>query len=227
MNSPKTIKICIVDDHAIVRKGLIELLHKLGSIEVTNEFENGTDFLESLPLKVRPDVYILDYSMPILNGIEVLKILQQKQNENTDEEYKVLLLTQNFDENIIDEAYSFGARGFLNKNCTAHDLKYAINNISTIGYNNVSEILKRVRHFDESNVAKNEQKYLLSVREKEFLTLVCQEDEYTYEQMSIIMGVSIKSIDGYRSALFEKFGIKSKVGLVLFSYKNKLTEPFL
>ena len=227
MTNTKIIKICIIDDHKIVRKGLIELLQKLGSIEVTHEFENGVDFLDALPLKSKPDLYILDYSMPVLNGIEVLKALQEKQNENQNEEYKVLLLTQHFEENIIDEAYNFGARGFLNKNCTAHDLKYAITNIATIGYNNVSEILKRVRHYDESHTEKSDKKFILSNREREFLTLVCNENEYTYDQMSEIMGLSVKSLEGYRVALFDRFKIKSKVGLVLFSYKNKLTEPFL
>ena len=227
MTSTKTIKICIIDDHKIVRKGLIELLNKLGNIEVSHEFENGVDFLEALPLEIKPDLYILDYSMPVLNGIQVLKTLQEKQDENNPDEYRVLLLTQHFDESIIDEAYNCGARGFLNKNCTAHDLKYAINNIATIGYNNVSEILKRVRHFDESQTEKNLQKFTLSPREKDFLTLVCNDSEYTYEQMSEIMGLSIKSLEGYRVALFDRFKIKSKVGLVLFSHRNKLTEPFL
>ena len=227
MTKPKTIKICIIDDHKIVRKGLIELLHKLGGIEVTHEFEDGVTFLEAVPLENTPDLYILDYSMPVLNGIQVLKALQQKQLETASEEFKVLLLTQHFDEAFIDEAYNCGARGFLHKNCTAHDLKYAINNIDSIGYNNVSEILKRVRHYDENTVEKNDQKFVLSARENEFLTLVCNENEYTYEKMAQIMGLSIKSLEGYRVTLFERFKIKSKVGLVLFSYRNRLTEPFL
>jgi DNA-binding NarL/FixJ family response regulator len=213
--------ICIIDDHKIVRQGLKELIEKLGSFKVTLEFEDGVSFLNSLPLESPADIYILDYSMPDLNGIEVLKQLNQKE-----EEYKVLLLTQNFDENIINEAYTNGARGFLNKNCTAHDLKYAINNIITIGYNNVSEILKRVRNY-EGAVQNNNKKIELSVRELEFLSLVCDENEFTYEQMSLKMGLSIKTLEGYRVAIFDRFKIKSKVGLVLFSFKNKLTEPFL
>ena len=138
-----------------------------------------------------------------------------------------MLLTQHFDENIINEAYNFGARGFLNKNCTAHDLKYAINNIVTIGYNNVSEILKRVKNYEENNRSQQKKTIELSAREHEFLTLVCNEDEFTYEQMAAIMGLSVKSLEGYRATIFERYGIKSKVGLVLFSFKNKLTEPFL
>lgn len=214
-------KICIIDDHKIVRQGLIELLEKLGNIKVIAEFENGVDFLNALPLEPKPDLYILDYSMPNLNGIKVLKQLEELK-----EEYKVLLLTQHFDENIINEAYNYGARGFLDKNCTAKELKYAINNIVTIGYNNVAEILKRVKNYEESSHSK-QTKITLSSREHEFLTLVCNESEFTYEQMAGQMGLSVKSLEGYRAAIFDRFNIKSKVGLVLFSFKNRLTKPFL
>jgi DNA-binding NarL/FixJ family response regulator len=212
--------ICIIDDHKIVRQGLKELIEKLGNYKVTYEFESGEEFLNALPLKNPATMYILDYSMPNMNGIEVLKQLEEKE-----EEYKVLLLTQHFEETIINEAYNYGARGFLHKNCTAYDLKFAIDNIITIGYNNVSEILKRIRNYDENPEKKAT--IMLSDREMQFLTLVCNEKEYTYEQIAEIIGVSVKSIDVYRTALFDRYNIKSKVGLVLFSYRNTLTEPFL
>lgn len=212
----------IIDDHHIVRHGLKELLHKISNYKVTHEFDNGEDFLSSLPMENAPDLFILDYSMPRMNGIEVLQALEEKQQE-----HKVLLLTQHFDENIIDTAYHYGARGFLHKNCTAHDLKFAIDNIVKIGYNNVSEILKRVRNYEGSSANAQRQAIQLSVRESDFLRLVCDEKEYTYEQMADIMGLSVKSIEAYRTALFDRYGIKSKVGLVLFSFKHKLTPPFL
>ena len=63
--------------------------------------------------------------------------------------WPTLVAVTNFDENIINEAYNYGARGFLHKNCTAHDLKFAIDNIIVIGYNNVAEILKRILFFKE------------------------------------------------------------------------------
>lgn len=217
----KQINVCIIDDHEIVRQGLKDLLEKLGGFKVVYEFENGLTFLDSFPLEIQTDVFILDYSMPNMSGIEVLKFLEEKE-----EEYKVLLLTQHFDETIINDAYNHGARGFLHKNCSAHDLKYAIENIATIGYNNVSEILKRIKNY-EPKVSATKENTNLTSRELEFLTLVCDENEYTYDQMAEIIGVSAKSIDSYRAQLFEKFNIKSKVGLVLFSFKNRLTEPFL
>jgi len=213
--------ICIIDDHAIVRHGLKELLEKISNFKVIHEFDNGEEFLEALPLNPAPDMYILDYSMPNMNGIEVLQTLEDK-----DGEHKVLLLTQHFDEQIINEAYHHGARGFLHKNCTAHDLKFAIDNIVKIGYNNVTEILKRIRNH-QFDASKTKEEIVLSARELHFLQLVCDEKEYTYDQMADIMGLSVKSIESYRTALFERYNIKSKVGLVLFSFKYKLTEPFL
>lgn len=215
------IKLCLIDDHAIVRHGLKELLEKISNFEVIHEFDSGEEFLEALPLQPLPDMYILDYSMPSMNGLEVLQALEEKE-----EEYKVMLLTQHFDEQIINDAYHHGARGFLHKNCTAHDLKFAIENIVTIGYNNVTEILKRIRNH-QSTDKENKEPIVLSKRELDFLTLVCDERELTYEQMADIMNLSVKSIESYRAALFERFNIKSKVGLVLFSFKYKLTEPFL
>ncbi len=213
--------ICIIDDHKIVRHGLKELLQKMGRYTVDFEFENGEEFLSALPIENGPKLFILDYSMPVTNGIEVLRAL-----EDREEEYKVLLLTQHFDEDIINAAYHHGARGFLHKNCTAAELQFAIENILKIGYNNVTEILKRVRQYDgaRNNTSEN---IVLSAREFEFLKLVCDERELTYDQIADIMHLSVKSIEAYRTALFERYNIKSKVGLVLFSFKYKLTEPFL
>lgn len=217
----EVINIAIIDDHKIVRQGMKGLLEKIGPYKVTYEFDNGVDFLAALPLKPSPDIYILDYSMPEMNGIEVLQELERREGE-----YKVLLLTQHFDEAIIDAAYHYGARGFLHKNCTAQDIKFAIENIIQIGYNNITEILKRVRQYDES-YNKTKVQVTLSAREADFLNLVCDEREFTYEQMADIMGLSVKSIEAYRTALFDRYNIKSKVGLVLFSYKHNLTPPFV
>lgn len=214
------ITIGIIDDHAIVRQGLQELLEKMPGFEVICQFDSGTAFLKALPLSPAPMLYILDYSMPLLNGVEVLQQL-----EDLEEEYRVLLLTQHFEEKIINEAYHYGARGFLHKNCSASELKQAIEAIVTIGYNNVTEILKRIRNYSLPDATKKDA-IVLSPREMQFLELVCDANEYTYEQMADIMGLSVKSIESYRTALFERYQIKSKVGLVLFSFHYKLTPPF-
>ena len=158
--------------------------------------------------------------MPMLNGIEVLQ-----KALSIDESYKFLLLTQHFEEDIINGVYKNGARGFLNKTCTSQDLKFAIDNIINFGYTNISEILKRVRNYKEPKLS-NTYELILSDKELTFLEHVCNEEEYTYSQIADIMNVSVKTIDYYRGLLFTKLDVKSKVGLVLCSYENQLTKPF-
>jgi len=221
MNPPITI--CLIDDHKIVRQGLKELLEKVDNFKVIIEFESGTEFLKSLPLSPVPDLYILDYSMPNVTGIEVLQKL-----EELPDEYKVLLLSQHYDDSKIDAAFNHGARGFLNKNCSALELKTAINKIHSVGYNNIVAIMERMKHFKPSTKTESIPNDLkITHQELEFLKLVCLDEELTYEQMAKIMKIPLKKIENLRASLFDRFQIKSKVGLVLFSYKYRLTEPFL
>jgi len=214
------INIGIIDDHQIVRHALRELIEKMGRFKVSHEFEHGDAFLDALPLSNAPELFLLDYSMPHKNGIDVLRALEERQDDS-----KMLLLTQHFDEDIINDAYHHGACGFLHKNCTAQELRSALEAIVNVGFYNITDILRRVRNFDGKT--KKDKKPVLSDREMHFLTLVCDEREFTYEQMADLMHVSIKSIEAYRAALFERYQIKSKVGLVLFSFRHKLTPPFL
>jgi DNA-binding NarL/FixJ family response regulator len=161
--------------------------------------------------------------MPHLSGIEVLQSLEQRELN-----YLVLLLTQHFEEDIIAAAYQHGARGFLNKSCTAEDLTMVIENIVNNGYHNITDILthiKRNNYFPR--VTTKGKKIELSSRELEFLRHVCDQRELTYEEIAGLMKVSEKTVDGYRSSIFDRYKIKSKVGLVLFSFKYKLTKPFL
>jgi DNA-binding NarL/FixJ family response regulator len=159
--------------------------------------------------------------MPMLDGIEVLKQVTPKYPD-----YKFLLLTQNLKEDIINNAYNFGARGFLHKTCTAEELKTTIDNIIKLGYANFAETLRIIRSFSQ-NINQSSTKVELNDKEFRFLELVCHDKEYTYNEMADIMGVSVKTIDKYRANLFVKLNVKSKVGLVLYSFKHQLTKPFI
>ena len=73
--------VCLIDDHAIVRQGLKELLMKMNTYQIIYEFNDGDEFLNALPLEKKPDIYILDYSMPHKNGIEVLQELEKREKD--------------------------------------------------------------------------------------------------------------------------------------------------
>lgn len=219
MDTP--IDICLVDDHAIVRQGLKELLENLGHFKVSAEYANGHELLRSFPLDPAPQLYILDYSMPQINGSELLKKML-----STEPDTPVLILTQHADERLIIELYKAGARGYLHKNCSAEELKTAVEQITETGYYNVEHIIRSMKQKpripDRDSILAR-----ITEQELQFISLVCNDKEYTYEQIADLMGRVKRTVDGYRESLFEKFDLKSKVGIVFLSFKYKLTEPFL
>lgn len=211
--------IILVDDHVIVRNGLKELIEKLGPFKVLREFDNGSSLLNAVPFKEKPDLILLDLNMPDLNGDQVMVELNNK-NVTT----PVLMLTLNTDENTIVKLFRNGVRGYLQKDCSAQTLKTAMEEIFRCGYYH-NEFLSLSLRNNEGSSKKTEQEKILeqlTAREREFLKLVCHEKEYTYEQIADQMNVQHRTVDGYREAVFEKFGIKSKTGLVLFVLKHHL-----
>ncbi len=214
-------KICLVDDHVIVRHGLKALIEKLGPYSVVEEYDDGADFVEKLKLDQLPDLVLMDLSMPNMGGLEVMKHLQA---ENI--KVPVLILTLNENEDVIIQLFRLGARGYLNKTASSTSMKMALEEIFRSGYfhnefmqlsleNNLSS-----ENLNETNPILNK----MSTRERDFLRLVCHEKEYTYDQIADLMEVNRRTVDGYREGLFEKFSIKSKTGLVLLVLKHKLYE---
>lgn len=213
--------IVLVDDHVIIRQGLKELIEKLGPYKVSAEFDNGHDVIGWLTTKPAPDLMIMDISMPGMNGDEVMQVMQDKQIR-----IPVLVLTLKEDDELVVRLFRLGVRGYLQKNCTANVMKQAIGDILEKGYYH-NEFLAYSLHTNTVPAKKSVQDEMLdqlSAREKEFLKLVCHEKEYTYEQIADQMSVQPRTVDGYRESIFEKFGIKSKTGLVLFVLKHKLFE---
>jgi len=215
------ISIFLADDHTVVRKGLKELIECLDdNYEITAEFPSGKELLDTLAQGSRPDLLILDITMPVMGGKEVMEHFRER-----DIDIPVLILTLDTTEANIIEFFRLGVRGYLRKNCTPEELKAAIDNIVHTGYYHNELLAKalssRTRgQADETELVRSR----LTARELEFLRLVCDEQEYTYEQMADLLGVHIRTVDGYRKALFEKFNIKSKTGVVLFAIKHKLIE---
>jgi DNA-binding NarL/FixJ family response regulator len=214
-------KIILVDDHVIVRNGLKELIEKLGPYQVVSEFNNGRELLEAFPMANEPDLLIMDISMPEMDGVEAMSALNARNIK-----IPVLILTLNQDDHKIINLFRLGVRGYLQKNCTAQMMREAIGEIFRCGYYH-NEFLTLSLQTSSNPQKKSEQEHILeqlTEREREFLKLVCHEKEYTYDQIAGLMKVQHRTVDGYRESIFEKFGIKSKTGLVLFVLKHQLFE---
>lgn len=209
----------LVDDHVIVRNGLKALIEKLGPYEVVAEFDSAIAFSHALPIEPSPDLILMDLNMPGMNGDELIEKLR-KANFSI----PILVLTLNSDESTIIRLFRNGVKGLLMKNCSASILKTAIETILEGGYYH-NEFLTLSLTKDAIKPNQTEQEVILASltdREKEFLKLVCNENELTYEQIADRMDVARRTVDGYREGIFEKWNIKSKTGLVLFVLKHNL-----
>lgn len=213
--------IILVDDHVIIRNGLAELIGKLGNYNVSRQYDNGRQFVDALPLSPMPDLVVMDITMPEMDGDEVMEILNERRMD-----LPVLILTLSQDENRLVRLFRQGVRGYLKKDCTAATMKEALEEILNYGfYHNelLTHALRSSKTFPQKS-AEEEILEKLSAREREFLKHVCDEQEYTYDQIADMMYVQHRTVDGYRQSIFEKFGIKSKTGLVLWVLKHNLLQ---
>ena len=120
----KPISIVLVDDHTIVRNGIKSLIEVIGNFKVTDEFDNGLQFIKAVPTLKETDLAIIDLNMPEMNGVETMRWLRKHKPG-----LKALILTIESDEKTIIELFRLGIRGYLPKSCSAGVLKKAIEDV--------------------------------------------------------------------------------------------------
>jgi two-component system, NarL family, response regulator LiaR len=207
-------RVIIVDDHVIFRKGLLAILNEIDFVKVVGEASNGNELLELLK-KQSADVILMDIKMPLMDGIESTKKVTAKYPE-----IKVIALTM-FDEiSYFNKMIEAGAAGFLLKKTTSEELEKAITLVledesyfSEEFMNSVNIHLKP-RQKDSSVV--------LTEREQEVLDLICK--GFSNIEIAKFLGVSSRTVDGFRAKLFEKTGAKNAPNLVMFAIKNGLVS---
>jgi DNA-binding NarL/FixJ family response regulator len=208
-------KIVLVDDHILLRKGLADLVKSLG-YEILFEADNGKIFSEQLDPANLPDLVLLDINMPKMDGYETALWLKKNYPQ-----IKVLTLSMYDDENAVIRMLKNGARGYILKDSEPEELKAAIEAILNKGFYYSEMVTGRLMHtisnFDEENTSARQLLHL-SEREIEFLKLACT--ELTYKEIAEHMFLSPRTVDGYRDTLFQKLGVKTRTGLVIYAIKN-------
>ncbi len=212
-------QIILVDDHIILAKAIQSIIEKDDAFHVTHVLKNGRELIDLLPgLDVKPDLILLDINMPVMNGMEVAKVLQQQYPE-----LKFLTLTMNDEEMSIIKMFNLGAKGYLLKDADPEELMFAMTSILNKGFYYsdfvASVLMKNISGKSESTDTKSPT-IILKDRELEFLKHCCS--EMTYKEIADVMFLSPKTIDGYREHLFQKLNVKSRVGLVLYSFRKNL-----
>ena len=214
----KNIKITIVEDHKLFAQGLSKLVDSFPEFETDNIFYNGEELTEKLAAGMPlPDIILLDIKMPIMDGIATMKWLKKFQPKA-----KVLALTMENDEKTIIQMVKSGARGYLLKDVEPATFKLAIDTILTQGYfytENVTKAITKAMNANTDEMLNNNGDKIV-FKEKELIFIKKSCEEKTYQEIADEMFLAFKTIDGYRQRVFEKMGVNSRIGLVIYAIKN-------
>jgi DNA-binding NarL/FixJ family response regulator len=212
------ISILIADDHGIVREGLQRLLASEPEFKVAGEAADGREILEQVSA-LRPDVVVLDITMPRLGGLETLERLRSAAPGT-----KVILLSVHSDPAFIQGAISLGADGYILKNGRVAEVLTAIRETMQGGsYFSpavAGEIVERLR---SPRPDSDDPSSLLSRREREILQLIAE--GRSTREVAVQLDVSTKTVEGHRTSLLRKLGVRTATELVRYALRNGLVEP--
>ena len=209
MNQLPQIKVAIADDHVIIRKGIAELIGHFPGISVMMQADNGKDLLDQMTAAlILPDICILDYSMPVMNGHETLLEIRKRYPA-----IKVLGLSMFNNEYNILRMLSGGAGGYLLKDCQPDELNAALRSIYASG----------VYYSDRTPQAlfissKEIMSVQLSEKEKEYLHLCCK--GLLDKEIAMQMDLKPRSVEVYRESLCKKFKLRYKTDLIIFAIRT-------
>ncbi len=210
------IKIILVDDHQMFRDGLKFVLNQIPEFEVIGTAANGQEYLNLL-VTTLPDVVLMDIGMPVMDGIEATK--------KTTEKYPgvhVIALSMYSDQEYYHKMVAAGVKGFLIKEAGIDELEKAINAIHQ-GRSYFSQELLRniIVSISNPKVAFREGHHLTK-REEEVLRMICK--GYSTKEISDLLFISQKTVEGHKTNLLSKTNSKNTLNLMLYALRNKLVE---
>jgi len=206
-------RILLADDHAIVRQGLRLLLQREG-FEVVGEAVNGQEAVR-LATESCPDVAVLDYGMPLLNGVDAARAILQACPLA-----KVILLTMHADDRYVLEAVRLGVKGYVVKTQASTDLVRAIQEV----LRGMMYLSPRVsRTLVQAYLAKSElPPDPLTPREREVLQLVAEGK--TTREVAGVLGISVKTAESHRTHILRKLDTPNIAGLVRYAIRQGLVK---
>lgn len=206
------IKIALADDHNLFRKGMEELIEDFDNMEVLYSVPNGQELINKLSSGKLPDVCLLDINMPELNGFETARKIKEQWPD-----IRILAVSVYDSEFNIIGMLRAGAGGYILKDAQPDVLRKAIEGIYENGFYHSELVTGKILHriISQPHEVTTTQ---LNEKQVQFLKLCCS--EMTYREIADNMGISHRTIDGFRDQLFEKLNIKSRTGLVMYALKT-------
>jgi DNA-binding NarL/FixJ family response regulator len=204
--------ILIADDHEVVRSGLRGLLSERPGWEVVAEAADGKEAV-AMALATSPDVAIVDYSLPLLNGVEVTRQIRQRSPGT-----EVIIFTMHDNNNLIQDLLQAGALGYLLKSDAKHLLLTAVETVAEhkpFFTGMVSEALL------QSFLTKGNDSPL-TARERSVVQLIAE--GHSNKKIASILNLSVKTVETHRAAAHRKLNLHSTADLVRYAIRNKLVE---
>ncbi|HTR28587.1 MAG TPA: response regulator transcription factor [Puia sp.] len=216
----KKYKVALVDDHALIRSGLVNLIREFGEFEVVCEANNGKHFQQCLSRSHLPEIVLLDLNMPEMDGYMTAAWIRE-----TYPDIKVLALSMDDKDRAIIRMLRHGARGYILKDVEPAELRRALTEVLTKGYYYSEMVTSRLIHNinQEANPATYDHSIAkLTEKELQFIKYACT--EMTYKEIADAMFLSPRTIDGYRDSLFIRLDVRTRVGLAIYAIRNGIFQ---
>ncbi|MBZ5497307.1 MAG: response regulator transcription factor [Acidobacteriia bacterium] len=214
----KPVRILVADDHEVVRRGVCTLLESQPGWEVVGEAITGRDAVKKAE-KLRPDVVVLDISMPELNGLEATRQIVKAAPQS-----EVLILTIHDSEHVARQVLAAGARGYVLKSDAGRNLLTAVDTLrqhkpfftSAVSEMVLRDFLKSSKSQEESTSDR------LTHREREIVQLLAEGK--SNKEVASILGISVKTAETHRRNVLSKLNLHSISDLIHYAIRNKIIE---
>ncbi len=211
------IRVVIADDHEIVRQGLRALLENDGC-EVVGEYSSGRELVEGVK-STRPDVAVIDISMPELNGVDATQQISRQQPET-----RIIILTMHDSEELARRVLEAGARGYVLKSDAARDLANAVRSVmkgQPFFSGKISEMILR-GFLNSPNQPQESAIPTLTPREREVVQLLAEGK--SSKEVASVLGTSPATVETQRAKIMQKLDLHSVTDLVRYAIRNHIIE---
>jgi len=213
------LRILIADDHYVVRAGLRALLESRAGWEVCAEATNGREAVEKAA-KHRPEIAVLDISMPLLNGVEVVRQLRKLSPQT-----EILILTMHESDDLVKQVVEAGARGYILKDDADRILLAAVDALrrhKSYFSTRVSDVVEVVDSRGDVPDSPRASRSRLTPREREIVQLLAEGKGN--KEVASLLGISVKTAEAHRANIMLKLNFHSITELVLYAVRNKMTR---
>ncbi len=220
-NIMESLRILIADDHQLVRNGIRALLQSHAGWEICGEASTGREAVAQA-IELRPDIVILDISMPDLNGVDAARRIRMA-SKNTE----ILILSMHYSDQLIREIVDSGVRGYVLKSDSDQDLLIAVETLARhkpFFTSKATEVIKSEFNTDEplTKILKWLRNRVTS-REREIIQLIAEGNRG--KEIASSLGISFKTVDTHRSNAMRKLELHNITELVRYAVRNQIIDP--